>query len=193
MAQRQQKLVDVVLQDPAVDNVSSFIGVDGTNTTLNSGRIQINLKPLDERKISATDVIRRLQAKVDDVGGIQLFLQPLQDLTVEDRVSRTQFQYALEDPDQKELAIYTRKMVEELSKESDVTDVASDLQDQGLGGPTGDRSRHRGPPRHRHGRRGQHPLRRLRPAPGFHHLYPAQPVPRGDGGGTELPDRSPRR
>ncbi len=133
MAERQQKLVDVVLQDPAVDNVSSFIGVDGTNTTLNSGRIQINLKPLDERKISATDVIHRLQSKVDSVQGIQLFLQPLQDLTVEDRVSRTQFQYALEDPNQTELATYTRKMVDELRKEKVVTDVASDLQDQGLG------------------------------------------------------------
>ena len=122
-----------ILQDPAVDNVSSFIGVDGTNTTLNSGRIQINLKPLDKRDASATEVIRRLQEKVSKVDGIQLFLQPLQDLTVEDRVSRTQFQYALEDPDQAELATYTRKMVEELSKEKDLTDVASDLQDQGLG------------------------------------------------------------
>ena len=133
MAQRQQRLVDIVLQDPAVDNVSSFIGVDGTNTTLNSGRIQITLKPLDQRKMSATEVIRRLQPKVADVDGIQLFLQPLQDLTVEDRVSRTQFQYSLEDPNSTELATYTRKMVQELSKEADVTDVASDLQDQGLG------------------------------------------------------------
>ena len=133
MAERQQKLVDIVLQDPAVDNVSSFIGVDGTNTTLNSGRIQITLKPLEDRKISATDVIRRLQPKVADVDGIQLFLQPLQDLTVEDRVSRTQFQYSLEDPNAAELATYTRKMVQELSKEPIVTDVASDLQDQGLG------------------------------------------------------------
>jgi multidrug efflux pump len=133
MAERQQKLVDAVLGDPAVDNVSSFIGVDGTNTTLNSGRIQITLKPLDQRKISATEVIRRLQPKVDSVQGIQLFLQPLQDLTVEDRVSRTEFQYSLEDPNQTELAKYTRLMVDELSKEKDVTDVASDLQDQGLG------------------------------------------------------------
>ena len=132
MAQRQQRLVDVVLQDPAVDNVSSFIGVDGTNTTLNSGRIQITLKPLEVRKISASAVIQRMQGKVNNVEGIQLFLQPLQDLTVEDRVSRTQFQYALEDPDQNELAVYTRRMVTELSKESVVTDVASDLQDQGL-------------------------------------------------------------
>jgi multidrug efflux pump len=136
MAERQQKLVDVLLQDPAVDNISSFIGVDGTNTTLNSGRIQINLKPLDERKISATEVIRRLQsslAGVQSAQGIQLFLQPLQDLTVEDRISRTQFQYSLEDPDPVELARYTRRLVTELSKESVVTDVASDLQDQGLG------------------------------------------------------------
>jgi multidrug efflux pump len=133
MAERQQKLVDVVLQDQAVDNVSSFIGVDGTNTTLNSGRIQITLKPLEVRKVSAAEVIRRLQPKVAEVEGIQLFLQPLQDLTVEDRVSRTEFQYALEDPDPAELAIYTRKMVDELSKENVVTDVASDLQDQGLG------------------------------------------------------------
>jgi multidrug efflux pump len=133
MALRQQKLVDIVLQDPAVDNVSSFIGVDGTNTTLNSGRIQITLKQLDQRKISASDVIRRLQPKVADVDGIQLFLQPLQDLSVEDRVSRTQFQYSLEDPNSVELATKTRQMVQELSKEPAVTDVASDLQDQGLG------------------------------------------------------------
>jgi multidrug efflux pump len=133
MAERQQRLVDIVLKDPAVDNVSSFIGIDGTNTTLNSGRIQITLKPLDQRKISASEVIQRLQPKVADVDGIQLFLQPLQDLTVEDRVSRTQFQYSLEDPNSAELATYTRKLVQELSKEPIVTDVASDLQDQGLG------------------------------------------------------------
>ncbi len=132
MSKLQQQIVNVVLKDPSVDNVSSFIGVDGTNTTLNSGRIQITLKPLDVRKESATDIIHRLQGEVNKVQGIQLFLQPLQDLTVEDRVSRTQFQYALEDPDQQELATYTRRMVEELSKEPDVTDVASDLQDQGL-------------------------------------------------------------
>jgi multidrug efflux pump len=135
MAERQQRLVDVLLQDPAVDNVSSFIGVDGTNTTLNSGRIQINLKPLDQRKISATEVIRRLQSSLGSVEGtedIQLFLQPLQDLTVEDRVSRTEFQYSLEDPDPVELARYTRQMVNELGKEAVVTDVASDLQDKGL-------------------------------------------------------------
>ena len=133
MARRQQQLVDVVLQDPAVDNVSSFIGIDNVNPTLNSGRIQITLKPLDARKISASDVIQRLQPKVGQVNGIQLFLQPLQDLSVEDRISRTQFQYSLEDPNSTELAAYTRMMVQELSKDPAVTDVASDLQDQGLG------------------------------------------------------------
>ena len=133
MAQRQQQLVDILLQDDAVDNISSFIGVDGTNTTLNSGRIQINLKPLAVRKISATEVIRRMVPRVSGIEGIQLFLQPLQDLTVEDRVSRTEFQYSLEDPNQQELGDYTRKMVDELSREKVVADVASDLQDQGLG------------------------------------------------------------
>ena len=133
MAERQQKLVDILLQDNAIDNVSSFIGVDGTNTTLNSGRIQINLKPLKDRGVSATEVIARLQPKIEKVEDIQLFLQPSQDLTVEDRVSRTQFQYALGDPDQAELATYTRKMVTELSKQPELRDVASDLQDQGLG------------------------------------------------------------
>ena len=103
MARLQQKLVDVVLKDPAVENVSSFIGVDGTNTTLNSGRLQITLKPLEERKISASEVIRRIQPKLEHITDIQLYLQPLQDLTVADRVSRTQFQYSLEDPNQNEL------------------------------------------------------------------------------------------
>jgi multidrug efflux pump len=133
MAERQQRLVDILLADPAIDNISSFIGVDGSNTTQNSGRIQITLKPLEERKLSATEVIQRLQPKVAGVEGIQLFLQPLQDLTVEDRVSRTEFQYSLEDPDPVVLAKYTRLMVTELGKEAVVTDVASDLQDQGLG------------------------------------------------------------
>ncbi|HEV2215162.1 MAG TPA: efflux RND transporter permease subunit, partial [Terracidiphilus sp.] len=133
MARLQQKLVDVVLKDPAVDNVSSFIGVDGTNTTLNSGRIQITLKPLEARGVSATQVIQRLQPELAKVDGIQLFLQPLQDLSVADRVSRTEFQYSLEDPDAQELATYTRKMVDALSRQKVLTDVASDLQDRGLG------------------------------------------------------------
>src|SRR5260370_18543772 len=103
MARRQQDLADVILKDPAVESLSSFIGIDGTNTTLNSGRIQINLKPLAQRKISASDVIRRLQPELAKVDGVSLFLQPVQDLTVADPVSRTQFHYSLDDVHAKEL------------------------------------------------------------------------------------------
>src|SRR5262249_6533867 len=114
MAARQRTLADVILRDPAVESLSSFIGIDGTNTTLNSGRVQINLKPLGQRKISASDVIRRLQPEIAKLDGITLFMQPVQDLTVEDRVSRTQYQYSLEDVDPKELAYWTPKFVDKL-------------------------------------------------------------------------------
>ena len=99
MAEKQQELAKAVLEDPAVESVSSFIGADGTNTTTNSGRMSINLKPLDQRKISASDLIRRLKSRLDQVQGIQLFMEPVQNITVDDRVSRTQYQYTLEDPD----------------------------------------------------------------------------------------------
>ncbi len=134
MAQRQQDLAGVILKDQAVESLSSFIGIDGTNTTLNSGRIQINLKPLAQResKISASDVIRRLQPELAKVGGVSLFLQPIQDLTVEDRVSRTQFQYSLEDVDAKELAYWTSRFVDKLKALPDLRDVASDQLNQGL-------------------------------------------------------------
>src|SRR5262249_48965883 len=99
MAERQQELGKIILKDPAVDSLSSFIGIDGTNTTVNSGRIQINLKPIEDRKDGANDIIRRLQDQLASVEGISLYMQPVQDLTVEDRISRTQFQYSLEDPD----------------------------------------------------------------------------------------------
>ena len=99
MSERQQKLAKVILQDPDVASLSSFIGIDGTNTTQNSGRIQINLKPHEDRSDTASDVIRRLQPELAKVEGITLYMQPVQDLTVEDRVSRTQFQYSLEDAD----------------------------------------------------------------------------------------------
>ena len=122
----------VILNDPAVDNLSSFIGIDGTNTTLNSGRILINLKPQDERRISASDVIRRLQPHLAEVAGITLFMQPVQDLTVEDRVSRTQFQYTLEDPSADELNTYAPKMVARLKELPELSDVATDQQVQGL-------------------------------------------------------------
>lgn len=132
MADRQQALAKVILQDPAVASLSSFIGIDGTNTTMNSGRIQINLKPLEERKISATDVIRRLQPELDQVAGITLFMQPVQDLSVEDRVSRTQFQYTLEDPSAEELNTYAPRMLEKMSNLPQLRDVASDQQVLGL-------------------------------------------------------------
>src|SRR6202008_415385 len=99
MAERQKALAKTILTDPAVDSLSSFLGVDGINTTLNSGRIQINLKPGDERDADASEVIRRLQPELAKVPGITLYLQPVQDLTVEDRVSRTQYQYTLEAAD----------------------------------------------------------------------------------------------
>ncbi|MBZ5543930.1 MAG: efflux RND transporter permease subunit [Acidobacteriia bacterium] len=132
MAGEQQSLVRVILKDPAVDSLSSFIGVDGTNTTMNSGRILINLKPLDERKISASEVIRRLQPELSKVPGITLYMQPVQDLTVEDRVSRTQFQYTLEDPNTDELNTYAPKMLAAMQKLPELQDVASDQQDLGL-------------------------------------------------------------
>jgi multidrug efflux pump len=133
MAERQQALGRVILQDPAVASLSSFIGVDGTNVTLNSGRILISLKPLRERRVAAIDVIRRLQPELAKVQGIQLFMQPVQDLTVEDRVSRTQYQYTLEDPDGAELAAWAPRLVESLRALPTLRDVSTDQQDQGIG------------------------------------------------------------
>jgi len=133
MAERQQALGRVILHDPAVASLSSFIGVDGTNVTLNSGRILISLKPLRERRVAAIDVIRRLQPELAKVQGIQLFMQPVQDLTVEDRVSRTQYQYTLEDPDGAELAAWAPRLVESLRALPTLRDVSTDQQDQGIG------------------------------------------------------------
>ncbi len=132
MAERQQALVKRILQDPSVASLSSFIGIDGTNTTLNSGRIQINLKPLAQRHESASDFIVRIQDTLTAVQGIRLFLQPVQDLTVEDRVSRTQYQYSLEDADSAELSRWAPILVEALKAETSLRDVSSDQQDQGL-------------------------------------------------------------
>jgi multidrug efflux pump len=131
MARLQQQLTSVILEDPAVENLSSFIGVDGTNTTLNSGRIQINLKPLGERGVSASAVIRRLQGALERVQGINLYMQPVQDISVEDIVSRTQYQYSLQDPSAEELSQYATKFVGRLKEIPELADVASDLQTQG--------------------------------------------------------------
>ncbi|HEX8925945.1 MAG TPA: efflux RND transporter permease subunit [Terriglobales bacterium] len=132
MAQKHQELADVILADPAVESLTSFIGADGTNTTLNSGRFAINLKPLEQRDLNASDVIRRLQSKLQNVQGIKLFMQPVQNITVDTRVSRTQYQYALEDPDPQELNMWTNRFVDELKKSSVLEDVATDQQTNGL-------------------------------------------------------------
>jgi multidrug efflux pump len=132
MAQRQEALAAVILKDPDVVNLSSFIGVDGTNTTINSGRIQINLKPRNQRSDTASDVILRLQPKLAQVEGITLYMQPVQDLTVEDRVSRTQYQYTLEDADSSELSSFAPQLVTKLRTIPELRDVASDQQNGGL-------------------------------------------------------------
>jgi len=131
MAAKQQALARIILQDPAVESLSSFIGVDGVNTTLNSGRILINLKPLAERKLDASTIMRRLQIQLAKADGITLYMQPVQDLTVEDRVSRTLFQYTLEDPDSNELNTWTARLVEKLKSLPQLLDVATDQQTGG--------------------------------------------------------------
>jgi multidrug efflux pump len=131
MATKQQELAKIILQDPAVDSLSSFIGVDGINTTLNSGRILINLKPVEDRDLNASDVIRRLQPQLGGVNDIALFMQPVQDLSVEDRVSRTQFQYTLEDPDPQDLQLWTGKMMDKLRAIPELRDLATDQQVDG--------------------------------------------------------------
>ena len=132
MAERQLELNRAILADPAVESLSSFIGIDGTNTTMNSGRIQINLKSLDKRQISATEVIRRLQPRLASVEGITLFMQPIQDLTIETRISRTQYQYSLEDPDAKELGEWGPRFVSRLQELPQLRDVNSDQLNFGL-------------------------------------------------------------
>jgi multidrug efflux pump len=128
MTEKQQGLAKVLLNDPAVDSISSFIGADGTNTTLNSGRIQINLKALKDRGVSAAEVINRLQPKLAKVEGITLYMQPVQDLTVDDRVSRTQYQYTLEDPSQDELNTITHDLVATFKRLPELADVVTDQQ-----------------------------------------------------------------
>jgi multidrug efflux pump len=132
MAERQQALARVVLSDPAVESLSSFIGVDGTNTTLNSGRMLINLKPLEKRDARASEIIRRLQTKLADVKGIALYMQPVQDLTIEDRVSRTQYQFTVEDANSEELSVWVPRIIDRLQRIPTLADVASDLQEGGL-------------------------------------------------------------
>jgi multidrug efflux pump len=132
MSEKQQELARFVLADPDVESLSSFIGADGTNTTTNSGRMSINLRPLGQRKISASDIIRRLNSKLNQVQGIQLFMQPVQNISVDDRVSRTQYQFTLEDADANELSDWTNRFVNRLKQLPELEDVATDQQLGGL-------------------------------------------------------------
>jgi multidrug efflux pump len=132
MAERQQALAQIVLQDPAVESLSSFIGIDGVNTTLNSGRMLITLKPLAIRNISASDIIRRLQSQVKAVPGITLYMQAVQDLTIDTQTSRTQYQYSLNSPDAQALAQWTTRLMDQLRTVPILHDVASSQQNQGL-------------------------------------------------------------
>jgi len=132
MSQKQQALVGAILKNPNVDSLASFIGVDGTNLTPNSGRIQINLKPRDERKETASEIIRDLQPELAKIDGITLYMQPVQDLTVESKVSRTQYQYSMEDADARELGDWAPRLLQKLKAAPELRDVASDQQNSGL-------------------------------------------------------------
>ena len=132
MSQRQQALANKILEDPDVDSISSFIGIDATNTTLNSGRIQINLRDREQRTKSAADIIRRLQSNLTSVVGITAYLQPLQDLTVENRTARTQYQYSIEDANTDELADWSNRILTKFKSLKPLTDIATDQQIEGL-------------------------------------------------------------
>ncbi|WNW10047.1 MdtB/MuxB family multidrug efflux RND transporter permease subunit [Pseudomonas sp. DTU_2021_1001937_2_SI_NGA_ILE_001] len=132
MSERQQALAEIILKDPAVQSLSSYIGVDGDNATLNTGRMLINLKPHAERDLTAAQVIRRLQPQLDQLADIRLFLQPVQDLTIEDRVSRTQYQFSMSSPDAELLGQWGDRLLQALKQRPELIDVASDLQDKGL-------------------------------------------------------------
>ncbi|GAB7530143.1 MdtB/MuxB family multidrug efflux RND transporter permease subunit [Pseudomonas sp. 3A(2025)] len=132
MSERQQALAAIILQDPAVESLSSYIGVDGDNATLNSGRMLINLKPHKLRDLTASQVIQRLQPQLDQLADIRLYLQPVQDLTIEDRVSRTQYQFSLSSPDADLLGEWSERLQQALQQRPELTDVATDLQDKGL-------------------------------------------------------------
>ncbi len=132
MSKRQQALAEVILKDPDVASLASFIGVDGTNPTLNSGRMLINLKPRGERSLSATQIIRRLQREAASVVGISLYMQPVQDLTIDSTVSRTQYQFVLESAKADEFDVWVPRLMERLGRLPEIVDVTSDLQNKGL-------------------------------------------------------------
>jgi multidrug efflux pump len=132
MARRQEQMAAVILKDPDVVSLSSFIGVDGTNITLNSGRMLINLRPVNDRAVSASDIIRRLQRQTAQVPGMSIYMQPVQDLTIADTVSRTQYQFVLEDANPEEFNLWVPRLVARLQQLPQLEDVASDQENQGL-------------------------------------------------------------
>ena len=132
MVDRQQAVADVVLKDPDVESLSSFVGVDGSNTTLNSGRMLVNLKPREKRSGTASDIIRRLRGPLSQVIGISSYMQPLQDLTIDDRVSKTQYQFVMESANPDDLTTWIPKLMDRLRQLPQINDVATDLSDQGL-------------------------------------------------------------
>ena len=189
MAERQQALAAIVLRDPAVESLSSFIGIDGVNTTANAGRIQINLKPLAERDASASEVIRRLEPKLAEVDGATLYMQPVQDITVDDRVSRTQFQYSLASPRPRGAAALHARAHRAPPGPPRAPRPRGRSADRWPRADARDRPRHRVTPRDHAADDRRHALRRVRAAPGVDHLHPAEPVPRRARGRPELPER----
>src|SRR6202011_1437934 len=131
MAERQQALAAAILKDPDVLSLSSFIGVDGNNVTLNSGRFLINLKPRADRSTTVADVIRRLRDETADVTGITVYMQPVQDLTLDNTISRTQYQFTLESADAAALSTWAPKLVTALNKLPELADVVSNQEDNG--------------------------------------------------------------
>jgi len=132
MSQKQQELTEKILTDPAVESLSSYIGVDGINTTLNSGRILINLKPIEERDAHSEEIIHRLQSKISDINGIELYLQSIQDINVDDRISKHQYQFSVSSSNQEEVYNWSEKFVTELAKMPGIKDISSDVLMDGL-------------------------------------------------------------
>ena len=178
MADHQQALAKAILTDPDVESLSSFIGVDGSNVTLNSGRFLINLKPHAKRTATASEVIRRLQRETANVPGISLFMQPVQDLSIDTAVSATQYQFTLENQDLTTLQTWTPKVLQRLSRDSFDCRCGQRFAAGRTLGDRRSRPRQCGALRHHPGHRRQCALRRLRPAHHLDNLHPEQPIPR---------------
>ncbi len=178
MMDLQRAVADVVRNEPGVASVASFIGADGTNSTPNTGRLSITLAPHDDRDDSADVIIARLKPKLARITGVSTYLQSVQDLQIDARASRTPYQFTLEDADPAELAEWTPKVIAALRAQPELRDVTSDYQEAGLGITADHRSRHRLAPRDLGAEHRRRPLRRLRSAPGLHHLHAAEPLSR---------------